>query len=74
MGTQEDKKLGYSEAELDHWAERARAIAVGHVPDSLKPIKPPMPDNVARDVYLYVISGHKAQNPHAAMALIDRVK
>lgn len=74
MGTEENKPLGYSEAELDHWAERAKAIAVGHVPDSLKTIKPPMPDNVARDVYLYVISGHKAHNPHAAMALIDRVK
>ncbi|OYR21720.1 DUF72 domain-containing protein [Brucella thiophenivorans] len=75
MGTEENKPLGYSDHELDHWAERANAIAVGHdVPDSLKTIKPPLPDNVARDVYLYVISGYKAHNPHAAMALIERLK
>ena len=27
-----------------------------------------------RDVYLYVISGHKEVNPAAAMALIERLK
>jgi hypothetical protein len=27
---------------------------------------------VARDVYLYVISGHKVRNPRAARALIER--
>jgi len=29
--------------------------------------------DVGRDVYLYVISGHKAANPAAAMALIERL-
>jgi hypothetical protein len=31
-------------------------------------------DGVARDVYLYVISGYKERNPGAAMALIERVR
>lgn len=74
MGTKEDNRLGYSDAELDQWAERVKAIALGHAPDSLKTITPPLPDGVAREVYLYVISGHKAYNPHAAMALIERLK
>jgi hypothetical protein len=40
----------------------------------LRTIEPAVDDGVARDVYLYVISGYKAHNPHAAMALIDRLK
>jgi hypothetical protein len=30
-------------------------------------------ENDPRDVYLYVISGYKAHNPAAAMALIERL-
>jgi hypothetical protein len=30
-------------------------------------------DGKPRDVYLYVISGHKVSNPAAAAALIERV-
>jgi hypothetical protein len=30
-------------------------------------------DGKARDVFLYVISGHKEYNPAAAKALIERV-
>ncbi|PWL17172.1 DUF72 domain-containing protein [Falsochrobactrum shanghaiense] len=74
MGTKENEPLGYSEAELDQWAECAQAIAAGDVPHGAKSITPPVSDNVARDVYLYVISGYKAHNPAAAMALIDRLK
>jgi hypothetical protein len=29
--------------------------------------------DIGRDVFLYVISGHKQRNPAAAMALIERV-
>ncbi|MDH7788088.1 uncharacterized protein YecE (DUF72 family) [Ochrobactrum sp. 19YEA23] len=74
MGTREGEPLGYSEAELDQWATRAKAIASGKAPGGLRTIEPAVDDGVARDVYLYVISGYKAQNPHAAMALIDRLK
>ena len=33
----------------------------------------PKSDSAGRDVFLYVISGHKERNPAAAMALIERV-
>ncbi|MFG6083273.1 DUF72 domain-containing protein [Paracoccus litorisediminis] len=73
MGTVEDEPLGYSPAALDLWAERARIWAAGGVPDGLDYIGDPAPSG-ARDVYLYVISGHKVRNPHAAMALIERLR
>lgn len=55
MGTREDEPLGYSDADLDHWAARLRAMAR------------------TREVFLFVISGHKAANPAAALALIQRL-
>jgi uncharacterized protein YecE (DUF72 family) len=56
MGTGPRPKHGYTDRELDAWAERARSWAAD-----------------GRDVFLYVISGHKVRNPAAAMALIERV-
>ncbi|MBD9528417.1 DUF72 domain-containing protein [Paracoccus sp. PAR01] len=73
MGTVEDEPLGYSPAALDLWAERARIWAAGGVPDGLDYVGDPAPSG-PRDVYLYVISGHKVRNPHAAMALIERLR
>jgi len=55
MGTREGEPHGYSEADLDRWADRLRDMAK------------------ARDVFLFVISGHKAANPAAARALIQRL-
>jgi hypothetical protein len=40
----------------------------------LPAVVPEKPPQVSRDVYLYVISGHKVANPAAAQALIERVK
>ncbi len=74
MGTEENEPLGYGEKQLDQWTKRTKAIATGAAPEGLKTIMPPSTDNTARDVYLYIISGHKAHNPHAAMALIQRTK
>ncbi|MDK8873762.1 DUF72 domain-containing protein [Paracoccus sp. SSJ] len=72
MGTAEDEALGYSPEMLDLWAQRARTWAAGGAPEGLDHV-----GNAAgsgpRDVYLYVISGHKVRNPHAAMALIERL-
>jgi uncharacterized protein YecE (DUF72 family) len=73
MGTQETAELGYSEAALDLWAARARAWASGAVVNGLESVEPPRADGKARDVYLYVISGHKVRNPAAAMALLRRL-
>lgn len=71
MGTREDEALGYAPEALDLWAARARDWAAGRVPAGLEPVGPPQA-GVPRDVYLYVISGHKVRNPAAAMALIAR--
>ncbi|MFO1048204.1 MAG: DUF72 domain-containing protein [Geminicoccaceae bacterium] len=58
MGTAEGEPLGYPAADLDRWAAWARAHAAGSPP---------------RDVFLFVISGHKVANPKAAQALIERI-
>jgi uncharacterized protein YecE (DUF72 family) len=73
MGTKEPEELGYSDAALDLWAARARDWASGGVVDGLDCVEPRRADGKARDVYLYVISGHKVRNPAAAMALLRRL-
>ena len=73
MGTKEKEPSGYSEAALDLWAARAKAWAAGAHVDGLDYVESRISDNKARDVYLYVISGHKIRNPAAAMALSQRL-
>jgi uncharacterized protein YecE (DUF72 family) len=73
MGTLTSHESGYSDAALDLWAERARGWAAGAAPEGLDYVEPQRADGKARDVYLYVISGHKVHNPAAAKALIKRL-
>jgi uncharacterized protein YecE (DUF72 family) len=73
MGTQATQELGYSDAVLDGWAARAHAWARGAAPEGLDRVVTQAPDGKPRDVYLYVISGHKVHNPAAAMSLIRRL-
>jgi uncharacterized protein YecE (DUF72 family) len=73
MGTQAKPKLGYPDAALDTWAARAQAWSTGKLADGLPCVATGNADGTPRDVYLYVISGHKVSNPAAAMALIERV-
>lgn len=73
MGTSEKQAQGYSKKALDGWADRARQLAAGAIPEDLKTVKTKPPAKSKRDVYLYVISGHKVLNPAAAMALLDRL-
>jgi uncharacterized protein YecE (DUF72 family) len=73
MGTTAREKLGYSKSALELWAARAKAWAAGEEPSGLEPIGPHEAQNAPRDVYLYVISGHKVSNPGAAMALIEQI-
>jgi uncharacterized protein YecE (DUF72 family) len=73
MGTREGVEDGYPAGELDRWAARAKAWAVGEPAEGLDLVGPSRGDGQPRDVYLYVISGHKVGNPAAAMALIERV-
>lgn len=74
MGTQESEPLGYAPAALDLWAARAKAWAAGQAPEGLEYVQPGSATGMPRDVYLYVISGHKPRNPAAAMALIARCR
>ena len=73
MGTSEGEATGYSSKALNAWAERARQWASGDIPKGLKTLTSPKADSKSRDVFLYVISGHKEANPAAAVALIDRI-
>lgn len=72
MGAAETEAAGYSADALDLWAKRAPAWASGGHPPDLETLAP-QPKAAARDVFLYVISGFKARNPLAAMALIERL-
>ncbi len=73
MGTSEAEDLGYSEAALDLWADCARTWAAGGAPNDLETVTTQPGARSERDVFLYVISGFKARNPQAAMALIERL-
>jgi uncharacterized protein YecE (DUF72 family) len=73
MGTQAKESAGYGESALNLWAERAKSWAAGQAPKGLDYVEAGHADGRPRDVYLYVISGHKVHNPAAAMALIKRV-
>lgn len=73
MGTTERYKAGYAPRALDLWARRARQLAAGQQPEGLAPLGAPLGDGTPREVFLFVISGHKALNPLAALELIRRV-
>jgi uncharacterized protein YecE (DUF72 family) len=73
MGTKQSQQLGYSKAALETWAARAQAWAAGESPADLDSVTPDKAKGMPRDVYLYVISGHKVSNPSAAMALIEHI-
>jgi uncharacterized protein YecE (DUF72 family) len=73
MGTQEGEATGYGAAALDRWAACAKDWAAGKSPDGLEAVAPAPKAKGGRDVFLYVISGHKERNPQAAMALLERL-
>ena len=73
MGTQEGQPLGYPASGLDRWASRAKAWASGGAPKDLATLTPHPPMPEGRDVYIYVIAGHKVRNPAAARALNERL-
>jgi uncharacterized protein YecE (DUF72 family) len=68
MGTKAKEKLGYPNATLKTWAERARDWAAGGTAKKFELAKPG--PKKARDVFLFVISGAKERNPAAAAAII----
>jgi uncharacterized protein YecE (DUF72 family) len=74
MGTQPAQPLGYAKSTLELWTRRARTWAAGGAPEGLEAVVGQKAEHMDRDVYLYVISGHKVANPAAAQALIERVR
>lgn len=73
MGTEAALEAGYTPEALDGWAARVREIAAGRVPEGLPLAGGAAPQGSPRDVFLFVISGHKAANPLAALALQSRL-
>lgn len=73
MGTTKKEKLGYSNDDLNLWATRARMWSQGDLPKDLAYVATPTADGMLRDVYLYVIGGHKVHNPTAAMSLLTHL-
>jgi uncharacterized protein YecE (DUF72 family) len=69
----EDIETGYSAADLDRWAGRARVWQSGGAPEDLRRIDPIAPPKIDRPVFIYIISGAKLRAPAAAMALIERL-
>jgi uncharacterized protein YecE (DUF72 family) len=70
----ESEPAGYALGDLDRWAQRAEAWAAGGAPEGLRYVGGSA-SLVAepREVFVYFISGAKARNPAAAMALIERL-
>jgi uncharacterized protein YecE (DUF72 family) len=70
--TQEKIGTGYSGADLDAWAKRAKTWDAGGTPKDLD-LLAKAPDKTPRDCFIYFISGAKVRAPAAAMALIERL-
>jgi uncharacterized protein YecE (DUF72 family) len=71
--SREAEPTGYSPAELDQWASRAKTWAAGGVPDDLATFGDGKPKKAKRDVFVFMIAGDKVRAPAAAQALIGRV-
>ncbi|MGZ8998324.1 MAG: DUF72 domain-containing protein [Allosphingosinicella sp.] len=72
QGCSEAEATGYSSAELDRWADIARAWSRGESPPDLPYVANPS-KQAAREVFTFFISGAKVRAPLAAMALIERL-
>lgn len=70
----EDVETGYPTAELDAWAEVAKDWANGEAPKGLQYVGKDQPKAEQRDAFLFMINGAKVRAPHAAMALMARLK
>ncbi len=73
MRARSEVATGYTDGELDRWAERAREWAAGGDPADLPRIAAPTDGAAPREVFVYFISAAKERNPHAAMALLRRL-
>lgn len=70
--SREEVATGYPPAELERWAEVAKAWARGESPEGFPYAAEPWKPG-ARETYVFFISGAKERNPAAAEALIGRL-
>jgi len=68
----EEEATGYAADAIGRWAKTARAWAAGESPAGFAYCADPAPVR-PREAYIFFISGAKARNPAAAMALIERL-
>jgi uncharacterized protein YecE (DUF72 family) len=73
MQSRADLEQGYTDAELDAWARRARTWGDGGDPDDLPHLAAPQPAGTPRDAFVFFIASAKERNPAAARALIGRL-
>jgi uncharacterized protein YecE (DUF72 family) len=69
----EEEAAGYSPAQLDRWAKVVRAWAGGESPAGLAYVGEAPATAKPREVFAFFISGFKARNPLAALALQERL-
>ncbi len=69
----ESEPEGYDAAELDRWANAARAWSAGGAPEGLAPMLGSPPAKAPRDLFLFMINGAKVRAPAAAQALLARL-
>ena len=72
LGTQERHPLGYAHEVLDRRAKQLAALARGTKVAGTKLLADPA-ERKPREVFAFVIGGHKVRNPAAALALIERL-
>jgi uncharacterized protein YecE (DUF72 family) len=71
--SREEESAGFSETELDRWADTLRGWAAGENPPGLDYVSEARAPAAPRDVFAFVISGAKIRNPLAAQGLIERL-
>jgi uncharacterized protein YecE (DUF72 family) len=73
----ESEANGYADTALATWAERAHTWAAGGAPKDLPAVGDAQAKSAkaakARDVFVFMINGHKPKAPAAAMALIEKL-
>jgi uncharacterized protein YecE (DUF72 family) len=73
QNAREEEPTGYSPAEIDRWADAARAWSSGDQPPCLSYVDEAPAPAKPRETFLFMINGAKVRAPAAAQALIARL-
>jgi uncharacterized protein YecE (DUF72 family) len=72
--TEEKNETGYAAADLDRWTRIAKTWEAGGEAEDLPRFGAKPADKKKRPVFVYMIAGAKVRAPHAAMAMIERLR